>query len=409
MTQAIIPSKGSVISAIFLVAGTCIGGGMLALPVVAGVSGLIPSSIVMLACWLGMTLSALLLMEVSLWMHEGEHVISMASKFLGPYGKAVSWVLYLFICYASNVAYTAGGGEQIASFVSRLTDYDLDKPWGCGIFIVLFGGVTYLGSHVIGRVNSILFVGMIAAYIALVGIGADEVKPHLWEHGHWPTTLMAVPFLLTSFSFQTMVPSLTPYLHRHANSLRWAIIGGTTLSFLVYFIWQALIIGIVPVGGESGLVEAFRIGESPIQFVQKHVDGFHLVALADAFAFFALVTSFLGITLGLYDFLADGLQVPEKGAGQILLGAIIVIPTLFFAIYFERAFLLALDTSGGFGDSVLNGIIPVLMVWIGRYRLGYKGPFEVPGGKGLLGCVFVFFAGTLVIEILSKFNLLPTP
>lgn len=403
------PSFGTLLSAIFLVAGTCIGGGMLALPVMAGISGFVPSTIAMSVCWVGMTISALLLMEASLWMHEGEHMISMAARLLGPVGKWVSWFLYLFICYASNVAYTAGGGEQIASFLSSVFQVEISKPIGCGLFIVIFGGVTYLGSKIIGRVNSILFVAMIAAYFALVGIGTGEVKLDLLQHRYWPTTLIAIPFLLTSFSFQTMVPSLTPYLQRHAKSMRWAIIGGTTTAFFVYLIWQVLMLGIVPVNGENGLVAAFNQGESPIQFLEEHVYSSHITSIANFFAFFALVTSFLGITMGLFDFLADGLQIPEKGAGQMLLGALVIIPTVFFAIYFERAFLLALDTSGGFGDSILNGIIPVLMVWVGRYSYGFKGAFEVPGGKMLLGVIFIFFSGTLVIEVLSKLNALPVP
>ncbi|MFN4174810.1 MAG: aromatic amino acid transport family protein, partial [Parachlamydiaceae bacterium] len=84
----------TLLSAIFLVAGTCIGGGMLALPVATGLAGFFPSLVVMILSWLMMTLTALLLLEVSLWMEEGVHVITMSSRLLGPFGKAVSWVLY---------------------------------------------------------------------------------------------------------------------------------------------------------------------------------------------------------------------------------------------------------------------------------------------------------------------------
>lgn len=94
--------KGSVISAMFLVGGTCIGGGMLALPVATGVSGFLPSLVIMIACWAAMTIAALLLIEVSLWMEEGVHLISMTSRILGVPGKILSWILYLFICYAAT-------------------------------------------------------------------------------------------------------------------------------------------------------------------------------------------------------------------------------------------------------------------------------------------------------------------
>ena len=75
---------------------------------------------------------------------------------------------------------------------------------------------------------------------------------------------------------------------------------------------------------------------------------------------------------GLFDFLSDGLKIPEKGRGEVLLAALVLIPTIFFAVFYSRAFIVALDTSGGFGDAILNGVMPVLMVWIGRYYYKWK-------------------------------------
>lgn len=401
MENAIV-RKGSVISAMFLVAGTCIGGGMLALPVATGISGFFPSIIIMSICWIAMTSTALLLLEISLWMEEGVHLITMTSRILGVPGKAVSWFLYLFICYASIVAYTAGGGIQISSAVHHYAGICLSKHIGSVIFLLLFGSVIYCGSRVVGRVNAVLFIAMIAAYFALVGMGIPEVKLELLSQKKWSGALLAVPLLLTSFSFQTMVPSLTPYLKRHAKGLRIAIIGGTFIAFLIYAIWQSLMLGIVPVDGPNGLAEALNRGEPATQFLREHVQNVWLCTIAEYFAFFAIITSFLGIALGLFDFLADGLKIKKDFLGRILLGVLIVVPTLIFATQFERIFLLALDTSGGFGDSILNGIIPVLMVWIGRYRMGYVSEFKLPGGKIFLGIILCFFLFSLVLEILVQ-------
>lgn len=395
-----IPTKGRLISAIFLVAGTCIGGGMLALPLATGIAGFMPSLLAMAICWLAMTISALLLLEANLWMEEGAHVISMASRFLGPYGKALSWLIYLFICYASIIAYTAGGGVQISLFSDAAFGWPISKEIGCLIFVILFGGVVDLGSRTIGRVNTILFIALIAAYVGLVVIGIPEVKSELLLNRRWSSTLMAVPLLLTTFSFQTMVPSLTPYLKRNASALRWAIIAGTFTTFMVYAIWQSLILGIVPVEGPNGLAAVLNSGEPTSQFLKEHVQGNYVSVVAEYFAFFAIITSFIGIAFGLFDFLADGLRIEKKGWGKIVLGLLIAVPTLICATQFERIFLLALDASGGFGDSILNGMIPVLMVWVGRYRLGLTG-FRVPGGKVVLVAVFIFFALILVLEVLA--------
>lgn len=394
--------RGKLISAMFLVGGTCIGGGMLALPLATGVSGFFPSLLMMLICWFGMTATALLLLEVSLWMEEGAHMITMTSRILGRGGRVISWLLYLFICYASVVAYTAAGSSLMIRGIELLTGVVVGKELAALVFIVIFGAIIDLGTNIVGRVNTILFIGMISAYFALVGMGISEVKPSLLTHQNWSTSFLAIPLLLTSFSFQTMVPSLTPYLKRNAKYLRLAIIGGTSIALIVYIVWQWLMLGIVPVHGEDGLAKALIIGEPATQFLRQHVSSNLMASVAEFFAFFAIVTSFLGIALGLYDFLADGLKVKKEGVGKLLLGALITIPTFIFAVYFERIFLIALDTSGGFGDSILNGIIPVLMVWIGRYSMGYKSDFRVWGGKPFLIFILLLFVFSLGLEIMVQ-------
>lgn len=393
--------RGRVFSAICLVAGTCIGGGMLALPVATGVSGFFPSLVIMFGCWIVMTLSALLLLEVSLWMEEGVHFITMTSRILGAPGRWVCWLLYLFICYASIVGYTAGGSLQLSAAADHYFGFTLSKEMASLIFLVFFGVIVDLGSIIVGRVNAVLFIAMMAAYFALVGMGIDEVHSTHLFHQNWALSLMAIPLTLTTFSFHTMAPSLTPYLKKNGPALRLAVIGGTTLTFLVYAVWQWLILGIVPVNGESGLAEALKLGEPATQFVKEHVIGSWIGDVAEYFAFFAIVTSFLGIGLGLVDFLADGLKVKKEGKGKILLGCLILIPSWIFATQFERVFLVAMELSGGIGDAILSGMIPVLMVWIGRYKMGYTGSYRIGGGKPLLVVVFACFLTAFIVQLYS--------
>lgn len=395
------PAKGGIISATFLIAGTCIGGGMLALPVATGINGFVPSIAVMFICFLAMTATALMLAEVSLWMKDEVHVNTMATRLLGNWIKIVVWILFLFISYASIVGYTAGAGIQITSFFEHYAGLSISKDLGSLLFILIFGSVFYAGSLLVGRINSVLFVGMLIAYFGIVMMGVDEIKPSLILRREWPGSLLALPLLLTAFSFQTMVPSLTPYLNRDRNALRLAIIGGTSIAFIIYLIWQLVILGIVPVEGPSGLKEALIRGEPATQFLREHVEGRWLVPFAEYFAFFAIATSFMGIALGLFDFLADGLKIKKQGFGKIILTLLVIIPTFVIAIKFERIFMIALDATGGYGDTILNGLIPVAMLWIGRYRLGYRNNTLFPGGKFLLVIIFCFFFSALMMEILA--------
>jgi tyrosine-specific transport protein len=394
-------------SAICLVAGTCIGGGMLALPVATGVSGFLPASCMMVVCWFAMTVASLFLLEVNLWMKEGTQVMTMAQRFFGSFGKWTSLALYLFISYASIVAYTAAGGSLFAQGIATF-GYSLSKTAGCITFVAVFGAVLFCGHRLVGRVNAVLFLAMVGAYFALVGTAAPEINLPLFEHRLWPASILAVPLLLTTFSFQTMLPSLTIYLKRDVVLLRWAIVGGTTCALLIYLVWEAVVLGIVPLAGEQGLVAALEQGEPITSFLRRHVRSEGVAWIAEYFAFFALVTSFLGIALGLFDFLADSLKWRGAGKKNEIIMALVLLPTLFFAIHYERVFLLALDLSGGFGDAILNGMFPAAMVWLGRYRYRFPEEHRTPGGKILVGFVFLFFLSAVVLEVLLHGGWIPT-
>jgi len=398
--------KGSIVGATLLVAGTCIGGGMLALPVATGAAGFIPSLLMMLIGWAFMTTTALFLAEVNLWMPKGAHIITMASRFLGPLGKAIAWVLYLFISYASLVAYTTGGGELFASGVARLFGIDIPQTAAFILFVVLFGTIIYLGNVVVGRVNTFLMIGLIAAYVLLIGTGAPYVKWNYLLRNSWGNTLIAVPLLLTIFSFQTIVPSLTIYLKQDSKRLRRSIIYGTTFALIIYALWQWLVLGTVLHEGEYGLSAALAMGKPATEFLGVSVGSHWLGTIADFFAFFALVTSFLGIALGLFDFLADGLKIKRTQLGNFSLGLLVAIPTLFFALQFERCFLRALDSSGGIGDAILNGLFPALMVWVGRYKHNLPYEYRTPGGKPLIVVVMIYALFVFSVEILGKFGLI---
>lgn len=328
----------SVWSVMCLVAGTCVGGGMLALPVATGVAGFIPSLVVVIICWIFMTLSALLLLEASLWMEQGAHVITISTRLLGKPGRYTAWLLYLFIGYASIIAYTAGGGLQVVEMVEKASGVFISRGLGCTVFLVGFGAVISLGSLMVGRVNAILFVGMIAAYFALVGVGIDQVKLRNLAQERWGFSWLAIPLFLTAFSFQTVVPSLAPMLRNHAKKLRLAIVGGTTMALVIYIIWEYIVLGIMPVEGSEGLAAALQHGVPATNYLKHHVSAI-VAHIAEYFAFFALVTSFLGIALGLFDFLADGLRVEKTTAkGRVALLLLMGVPTLLFAVYFEEYF-----------------------------------------------------------------------
>jgi len=276
------------------------------------------------------------------------------------------------------------------------------------LFVFIFGLIVYLGNAIVGRINTLLMIGLVLSYILVVGLGAPFVEWKNLLRGSWGHTIIAVPLLLTIFSFQTIVPSLTIYLKQDARALRTAIILGTTMALVVYVVWQWLVLGTVLFEGQYGLKAALEEGKPATEFLGICIGSRCIGGFASFFAFFALVTSFLGIALGLFDFLADGLKISRKKMGAVTLGLLVAVPTLFFALTFERVFLTALDTSGGIGDAILNGFMPAMMLWVGRYRRNIHSPYRIPGGKPLIVVVMLYAGVVLAVEILGKFGVIPS-
>ncbi len=89
-------SKSKLAGGILLVSGTTIGAGMLALPVVTGMAGLLPTLLLFLVFWIFMTYTALLMLEVNLWMKDHSNMITMAKETLGKWGKSQAGELICF-------------------------------------------------------------------------------------------------------------------------------------------------------------------------------------------------------------------------------------------------------------------------------------------------------------------------
>ena len=179
---------------------------------------------------------------------------------------------------------------------------------------------------------------------------------------------------------------------------------GSLIPFVVYVIWQLLVMGVVPVYGESSLSEAAEKGLQ-VTFFLKNLLGSPWVSVAvRSFAFFAIITSLLGVSLSLTDFLADGLKIKKTQSGKLLLVCITFIPPLLFALFFPQGFIMALEYAGIL-VVILLALLPALMAWSERYgpkqgRDLEKVQFQVPGGKVLLTGTIAFSVLLLVLEMM---------
>lgn len=389
-------TEGSLLSGTLLIAGTCIGAGMLALPVATALAGFLPSMAVNTVCWLFMLCTGLLFLEAALHMKENSNVLTMAQRFLGPAGKFVGGLSFLFLYYCLEVSYISGGTPLLATIAQQTTGIVLDSSLSYILFVALFGAIVFMGTRVIDRVNWILMVGLIGSYFWLIGVGSTEIQTDLLARADWRLGLAAAPVFFSAYGFHNVIPSITTYLNQDARKLRLAIIFGTTIPFVVYSLWQWMIMGTV---GEAELQMAAAQGV-PITQTLQHIVGHPLISmLGSFFGFFALITSFLGVSLSMIDFLADGIQKKAVGMNRLWLCLAVFIPPMAFAQQNPGIFIEAIGYAGGFGEAILNGLFPIGMVWVARYRMKLNGAHEIPGGRPVLIILTLFTLFIIGLEL----------
>jgi len=383
----IVRTFGHLVGGTLLVAGTSIGVGMLALPVATASGGFIPSILVYLLCWLFMLGTGLLILEACIWMPKDANLITLSSRLLGKWGKGLCWVLYLFLFSCLMIAHIAGGG----GVVSDLSGGMLPSWLGTFIYVLIFSPIVYFGAIWVDRLNLLLMGGIIITYFLFVTSSIHYVNPSLLARMDWTNIWGALPIVFTAFGFQSLIPTLFNYMNRNVSKVRLALICGTTIPLVIYVIWEFLILGIIPLEGPNGLAAALQKGESAVNPLGSYIHNPGLLTIGRAFAFFAMTTSYLGISIAFVDFLLDGLKLTKRGTPKLIICVLIfLIPTV-ITVVDPHLFLKALDIAGGIGVALLLGAMPVLMVWAGRYYEGHSLVHQqIRGGKITLSLMLLF-------------------
>jgi tyrosine-specific transport protein len=389
--------KNRTIGSTFIVAGTTIGAGMLAMPLAAAGVGFGTTLIMLIALWVLMCYTALLLVEVYQHNKASTGLGTIAKHYLGTGGQVLTGFSMLFLMYALTTAYISGAGELLAASLSSWFDKKISVSAGIITFTIVAGGVVCISTQSVDFINRLLFTAKIVFLVIVLGVMMPHVdKINLMsmpiEQG---LVLSAIPVIFTSFGFHGSVPSIVAYMNGDTNKLRKIFIIGSAIPLCAYILWQLVTLGAISsqtfVGilaqqsGLNGLLEAVReVVASPKIELAVHL-----------FADLALATSFLGVSLGLFDYLADFLKRRNNATGRLQTGLITFVPPLLCALFYPN-FVMAL-TYAAVALSILALLLPCLLVWRCRAENENQGGYRVKGGKPVL--VLVFLCGIAVIAI----------
>lgn len=332
---------------------------MLAVPTSTAFAGFFPSLILFAVCWVVMFLSALFFVDVTLSFTEEVNLITMAKHTLGKWGQTLSWICYLLLLYSLIAAYIAASGPMVLQVIDEAFHIQLPMWLGPFLLPLIFGGFVYLGTAGVDKINRFFMFALVISYVILVLFVPPHVKLSNLVVSHPGMMYLGLPVLITAFGYHIIIPTLTTYLTHNRKKLIFAIVVGSLVTLCVYVLFQLLVLGSVPL---DSLTTAYHQSSNAAMALSKVVHSPFIQVGAALFTFFAIVTSFLGVSLSLSDFLTDGFKIKKSWEGRLLAIALTFIPPLIFVFSTNSGFYMALNYGGVF-VALLLIFIPAAMAW----------------------------------------------
>ena len=377
-----------------LVAGTMIGAGMLAMPLTSAGIGFGFTLVLLLGLWALLTFSALLFVELYQTAESDAGIGTLAEQYFGKAGRIIATAVVIIFLYALIAAYVSGGG----SLLKDLLPESFGDKVSILLFTVIFGSFIVIGTHSVDKINRVLFFVMLAAFAVVLSLMLPEIKFDNLMATPIDNALIisASPVFFTAFGFHGSIPSLNKYLDGNVKALRISILAGSAITLCAYILWQMSTHGLLT---QNEFLQILKEDATLNGLVKATlaITGSNIIAGAvKLFSTLALVTSFLGVGLGLLECIEDLLKRSfNVTAGRISLGLLTFIPPLVFALFYPEGFILALGYAGQM-FAFYAVVLPVSLVWKAR-RTHTNLPYKVWGGN--LTLIIVLVLGVIITSI----------
>ena len=396
-----------------IIAGTVIGAGMLANPTATSGVWFTGSLIVLLYTWFSMLSSGLMILEVNTHYPHGASFDTMVKDLLGPTWNAINGIAVAFVLYLLTYAYIFVGGDLTAKGLGSAVGSDVSLTVGQLVFFGILAFCVWASARLVDRFTSVLIGGMVLTFIwATGGLLADAKLPVLFDTqapagtSYWIYISAALPVCLASFGFHGNVSSLLKYFKGDAPKVAKSLWAGTLIALVIYVLWQIAIQGNLPRSEFAPVIATDGQVSVLIEVLSKFVQTGSMAAILSFFSYMAIATSFLGVTLGLFDYIADIFKWDDSVSGRTKTAALTFLPPLVSCLLFPTGFVTAIGYVG-LVATVWTCFLPSLLLLRSRQKFGKGKNYTVYGGAWLIYWVNLFGFLNVLAWVFNKLELVP--
>lgn len=400
--------KNKILGSALMIAGTTIGAGMLAMPLTSAGMGFGATALLLIGLWALLAYTGLLFMEVYQTAPQKDvGVASLAEQYFGLFGRALATFSLLVLLYALLSAYITGGGSLLSGIMPEMADADMKLKISILIFTVVLGAFVVVGVKSVDGLTRVLFLGKIAAFIAVLMMMLPKAKLENLTAIPLDNLLIisAVPIFFTAFGFHVIMGTINTYLDADIGKIRKAIYIGTAIPLVAYLLWQLATHGVLSQNEFTTILKQDPTLNGLVTATSQITGSTILGEMVRLFSVLALITSFLGVAMGIFEGVGDLLKRLNLPNNRLWLTVATFTPPLLFALFYPDGFIMALGYAGLL-FAFYGMILPIGLAWKAR-RQHPNLPYRVIGGN--LALVIALIAGIciMVIPFLIQLGYLP--
>lgn len=402
--------RPSILGGSMIIAGTAVGAGMFSIPMVTSGVWFSGSVALLLYTFICMLLSGLMILEANMNYPAGASFHTMVKDLLGTAWNSINSLSITFVLYILTYAYISAGSSIITG---NLSEYmQITQPTAGLIFAFIVAFFVWVSTRAVDRLSTILIGGMVITFIMSIGGMITTASPAILfnqiDQGkaqYLPYALAALPYLLTSFGYHGNVPGLVKYYNKDSRSVVLSLVYGSIITVTIYILWQYAIQGNIPRSAFIAVRENGNNIDALLMQMNISTQNSIISQFLNLFSYMALASSFLGVALGLLDFIADLFKFNDTRSGRLKSVLVTFVPPTVLALIFPNGFIYAIGFAG-LAATVWAVIIPALMAKESRKRYP-NNSYKAPGGMYTIVFVILFGLINAVAHILSLSGILP--
>ena len=398
-------SKPSVTGGACIIASVCVGAGMLGLPSAGAGAWTSWSSLAIILTMIIMTVSGWMLLEAFKPYELTASFNSVTKDLLGHKINIFNNLTVYFVGGILLYAYITSSGLILSGLLG------INSQLASVLFVLVFSCFVWHSTRAVDRISVVLIAFMVLSFVfGVSGLAANIDATMLFhslteELGQAPYALAMLPVALTSFGYHHSVASMRAY-YGEEQKAKQAILGGTLIALALYLLWLLSIFGNLPRNAFGPIIAKGGDVDVLLGALASVIESKRVSNAINLFSMAAILSSFIGVGLGVFDYLADLFKFDNSRQGRAKSWGVTFLPPLLFSLLFPFGFVVAIGYAGA-AATVWACIIPALLAKKSRELAPQGGGFKAPGGQPMVVVVILFGVLTAIFHLMAMAGMLP--